>query len=144
MGINKQPIFTVAPILVTADINSGGNTIDLGNIVSSCTNVFSASSPEGTLIERITVTAKADITLNNVSNKLIYLIVWDGTTYAVLKVFKFTEIVVANTNLPPSETITFEGGIILVDGNQLYVGQTAVGGDGDGLHIVIEGGTYTV
>jgi hypothetical protein len=145
MAVNKQPIFTATSILTTAQINSGGTVFDTSDILAKSDVVFTASSPEGTLIERVTITAKADPSngANNVSNKLIYLSVYDGTTYAVLRVIKFTGVTVDDATLPPSEIITFEGGIVLKDSDVLLIGQTVVNGDGDGLYIVVEGGTYT-
>lgn len=146
MAVNKQPIFTGTPVLQATRINSGGTVFDISDIRNSSTSVFVAGIGEGTLIDRITITAFAspDSSYRNVSDKLIYLSAYDGSTdSAIIRVINFPATTVSNTTLPPSEVITLEGGIVLPNSYELMVGQTVVAGNGDGLYVLVEGGTYS-
>jgi hypothetical protein len=146
--INKQPVFTATPVLVTRNFQTGNfgalNVNDIGNNLPL--TIFQAAATEGTLVERITIRALADVAnLPTVSEKLVYIWVYaaDYNAWSIYDVVKFPSTSVTATTPPPYAQLTFTGGLILNETDKIAINQSSFGNNGDGLSVTLEGSTYT-
>lgn len=157
MAANKQPIFTVTPILKCTKIPQSDitNAFDPTDPKSNSIEFYSATDPSGTLIERITIQPmiKPGGSYNNMNDKLLYIIVSDGiddpvkSSILATKHWPAFDIDGTFTELPYWE-LTFTGGMILTNGSKLYFHHIKANGglpdiNGDGVLITVEGSTYT-
>lgn len=154
MAINKQPIFTSTPIL---KCNIAGysdfGAFDPSAADTNSVTMFTATAAEGTLIERITITPMGtyNTSYNNVAEKVIFLLVRDDSTSktSILKTKKWSSVDLNSQFIElPYWEITFQGGLLLENGDSILVNQvisngSSPSGDGDGLTWTVEGSTYT-
>ena len=148
MAVNKQPIFTATPILVTRKFEAGGfGTLNVSDIVNNLPlTIFEADATEGTLVERITIRALADAAnWPTVEEKLVYIWVYTYTTgvWSIYDVIKFPATTVTHTTPPPYSQLTFTGGLILNANDKIAINQSHSTENGDGLSVTLEGSTYT-
>jgi hypothetical protein len=111
--------------------------------------VFTATDDYGTLIERITVSACATILEPEVSEKYIYLFIYD-TMVSGWNLYKSAYMPAVNIALPtlnPEIEWIFTGGLLLPDGYKIGFGASENNGNsgykGDYLAITIEGSSYS-
>lgn len=146
MAINKQPVFTTAPILVTtiynpsvvSELNNPGSYLN--------TSIFDSTDANGTLIERITVSCLGDpITAPSVSAKLVYLYLYDinNTVWSLYKTATMPATTVTNTTPNPEVEWAFTGGLILPADFSVYIGTSVSSVSGDRFAVTLEGSTYT-
>jgi len=148
MAVNKQPIFTATPILVTRTFRPGDfASLNVNDIVSNLPlTIFEAAATEGTLLERLTIRALADVAnLPTVSQKLVYVWVYTDvySAWSIYDVIQFASTSVTTTTPPPYAQLTFTGGLILNDNDKIAINQSTFGNNGDGLSVTLEGSTYT-
>jgi len=151
MAINKQPVFTTAPILTTQmyDPDIVTQAASPGSYLTSTSRVFNSSDSNGTLIERITVSSTGDLTNTTVTAKLIYLYLYDSNaaTWSLYKTSAMPATAVSTT-VPNAEIEwVFTGGLLLPANFYVYVGASTnnsnTGEKGDSLSVTVEGSTYT-
>lgn len=153
MAVNKQPVFTASPVLVVTRIASADlGTFDPINAAeSNSISIFTAGASEGTLIERITIQPMINVDNPVLTEKLLYIIVYDSgnTKSSILAVKKWDAFDMSSTfTEPPKWELTFTGGIILKNGDELYFNQMRSNGgtatsSGDGVFVTVEGSIYT-
>ena len=151
MAYNKQPIFTNVPILRSTIIDPPIITSNYDPAAGSPTSIYSVSSTEGDLIDRITISATGDLTNNDVSAKLIYVYIrWDNggsPVYSLYKTLAMPAATISHTTPNPEIELTFSGGLVLNTNDRIYVGASVNYSTnnyyGDYLSITIEGGSYT-
>jgi hypothetical protein len=148
---NKQPVFTVKPLLYSITIDQPTSS---DNNNPTPYDIFTSSDDAGTLIERITIISAADtINYPNVIDKLIYLYIFEPKSerWILYKTATIPATTVNDTTPPPQVEWTFQGGLIMPPTYKLGVAasQTFANGPGstttaDNLAITIEGGLYTL
>ena len=156
MALNKQPIFTSTPVLVskTTDVQKYQGNIhnpDAQDSISPAgpTEVFTATDSYGTLIERITVSGCGSIDSSQISEKYIYLFIYypTDTKWALYKSAYIPSTTISLPTLNPEIEWTFTGGLLLPNGYKIGIGAsenvTNTGRAGDYLAITIEGSSYT-
>jgi len=152
MPLNKQPIFTISPILAIDTIDPpivNGFAWRLDNL--SPTTILETTDSYGTLIERITVTSTGDLTNTAVAAKLIYLCIYTPTknnsNWNIYKVAAMPAVTVTATTPTPQVEWVFTGGIILPTNHKLGLAATTNAAttfeNGDYLSYIVEGSTYT-
>ena len=149
MSVNRQPVFTQSPILVTKVINP---TVANANYTpSSFFNVnsliYTAASNEGTAINKITISATGDTTNTTVTAKLVYVYLQQyGSSTIVYKTAAMPAATISNTVVNPSIELNTSG-LILNNNDAIYIAASVNYGTntsyGDYLSITIEGGSYT-
>jgi hypothetical protein len=145
---NKQPIFTATPVLVTRRFQTGDfGSLNVNDISSNLPlTIFEATATEGTLLERLTIRALADVAnLPTVSQKLVYVWVYTDvySAWSIYDVIQFASTSVTTTTPPPYAQLTFTGGLILKVNDKIAINQSTFGNNGDGLSVTLEGSTYT-
>jgi hypothetical protein len=147
---NRQPIFTQIPILVTKIINpvvananyTPSSFFDVNSLI------YTAVAAEGTLINKITISATGDTTNTGVTAKLVYVYLYQDTTttYSLYKTSIMSAATVSNTVTNPSIELNTSGLVLNVD-DAIYVASSVNYATntsyGDYLSITIEGGAYT-
>ena len=151
MAINKQPVFTTAPVLTTQiyDPDIVTDTYYPDNYLTNTSRVFTSSDSNGTLIERITISSTGDLSNTTVTAKLIYLYLYDSsaTTWSLYKTAAMPATTVSTT-VPNAEIEwVFTGGLLLPADFYVYVGASTnnatTSQKGDLLSVTVEGSTYT-
>jgi hypothetical protein len=148
--MNRQPVFTDIPILVSKTfdppINSDSTTINS----LPPTSIFVSTDVNGSLIERITVSATGDANSNNnVNAKLIYLCIYDSneTKWSLYKTAAIPYTYVDNTTTNPEIEWVFTGGLLLPYNFELGIAASynynGSGELGDQLAVTVEGSSYT-
>jgi len=143
--LNKQPIFTITPVLY----NQTGNP-DIWDFLNPTQNNLLYTTTETTLIDRITVQIPVNNANPDWSSKTIYIIIYDSNTGNYSEYQR--EDIVGGSYTPgsniPSIIWNFEGGLIVPSGYTISI-QSSVdyntnGSYGDYLSVTIEGGTYII
>ena len=132
MAINKQPVFTTAPILKTKiydpDIITGANAPG-SYFLTNNSLIFTSTDDNGTLVERITVSSTGD------------------TSWSLYKTAAMPATTVSDTTPNAEIEWVFTGGLVLPDNFEIYIGastnQNATSQRGDNLSVTLEGSTYT-
>ena len=148
MGIpNKQPIFTATPVLTVSTFDPPVNNSSANLDTVPPTQIYLAAADEGTLIERVTVTATTDATNTNYTNKFIYLCIYDSGANPAWSLYLTDYMVDANTSRNPTVVFNIEGGLVLLSGQKLGLlastNYATTNYLGDKVAVVVEGGTYT-
>ena len=156
MAVNKQPIFTATPILTCGratytEFNAG--TFNPTDAATYSKTIFTASSTEGTLIERITISpmVSPNGAVSTITNKILYLLVKDYNEdrTSILKTKEWQSFDMASEfNEIPYWEIIFQGGLLLENNDSILINQIRSNGEypdagGDGITWVVEGSTYT-
>jgi hypothetical protein len=148
MAINKQPVFTTAPILVTTIYNPEvvDVTYDPSSYLTNNSRIFDSTDANGTLIERITVSCLGDpINNTSVSAKLVYLYLYDITNdlWSLYKTATMPVTTVTNTTPNPEVEWVFTGGLLLPTSFTIYIGASVNSTPADKFTVTLEGSTYT-
>lgn len=142
---NKQPIFVGTPVLVakTFDPVINTNSTDIDSL--NPTEIYVATADEGTLIERITVTATVDASNTNFTEKFIYICVYDSRNTPSWSLYA-TDYIGNIMTKNPYVVFNIEGGLVLLDGQKLGLlastNENTTTFPGDRVAVVVEGGTY--
>jgi hypothetical protein len=150
MSVNRQPVFTQSPILVTKIINPviANANYTPSSFFNGGSLIYTATSVEGTLINKITISATGDTTNTTVSAKLVYVYLYQNstTTYSLYKTSVIPATTISNTVANPSVELNTSG-LVLNNNDAIYVAASVNYATntsyGDYLSITIEGGTYT-
>jgi hypothetical protein len=146
--LNKQPIFTATPILVSIGTDIQRNADDTVD-TNKCTVIYTDNSSWGSLITKITVQANAGIGYK-VSNKRVDLYISTDSDSAVYALYQ-SKYMVGDGDLQqedeiPSVVFEFPEGLVVKSGKKLALSATEnnanSGEDGDKVSIIVEGGTY--
>ena len=150
---NKQPVFAASPILKTfvgdvEVINDNYQTYG-GNWSKPPTTIYTASTVNGIIIDRITITSAGDLTNNLISAKLVYIYLGlSSNKYSLYKTITIPETTISSTTPNPEVELVFAGGLILNNGDSILVGASEnasnSGRNGDYLSITVEGGNYDI
>lgn len=136
--LNKQPIFTATPILISqrATLQTPNQLGDADNV----TVIYTDISTNGTLITKITVSTDGIIGVS-IPNTTIYLYVFDSTngTYNLYKSAIISEVASVGHQIVPYVEFVFDGGLVLSTGSKLALGTT---NNNERYSVVVEGGTY--
>jgi hypothetical protein len=149
--LNKQPIFTSKPILVSQTIDAERITNSIWDIGAgpTPTSVFTAVDEIGSLIERITVSTCGDLGYGAISEKFVYLFIYDNNVaqWNLYKSAYIPAITITSTTLNHEIEWTFAGGLLLPDNFEIGFGASQnyinSGQRGDNLAITIEGSSYS-
>lgn len=149
-ALNRQPVFTDIPILVSQTFDPplvGSSGYAMGSIPPA--SIFTSGDDFGSLIERITVSATGDLSNGIVSAKLIYLAIYDNNigSWNLYKTAAMPYTEVSPTVPNPEVEWVFTGGILLPKNFQLGIAATEnfnnSGRKGDILSVTVEGSSYT-
>lgn len=145
--LNKQPIFTATPIIVSLGTDLTRNIGDTYQ-TNTVTSIYTDSTTYGSLISKITVNANA-VLGTVVSNKRIDLYIYnpdEGSFYLYASKYMTGDNSIAVADTIPSVVFEFPTGLILSPGKGLGLSTTEnysnSGNQGDLVSVVIEGGTY--
>lgn len=148
MAINKQPVFTAAPVLVNKIYNP--EVVDLINdpasYLTSTSLVFTSTDANGTLIERITVSSAGDpANQTTVAAKLVYLYLFDvnNGTWSLYKTATMPATTITDTTPNPEVEWVFAGGLVLPADFEVYIGASTAPSQADRFAVTVEGSTYT-
>lgn len=150
MSANRQPIFTQVPVMVSRIINPAVANANYTptSFFDGNSLIYTATSAEGTLINKITISATGDTNFTAVSAKLVYVYLYQNstTTYSLYKTSVMPAATISNTVANPFiELIT--SGLVLNNNDAIYVASSVNyatnSSYGDYLSITIEGGTYS-
>lgn len=149
MAINKQPIFTATPLLITNQFDPQIPTNLTNPGMGNYDIIYTDVSGYGSLITKVTVCSTGLIG-SNVTTKVIYLGIRDKNT-EVASLYQ-SKVMTGISGLTSSDTVpyvTFEfgGGLVMnkLNGFQLVIAAStnnANGASGDAISVIVEGGTY--
>ena len=147
--LNKQPIFTATPLLITNQFEPLIPTSLKEPGINNYTTIYEDASQYGSLITKVTVTSTGLVGMT-VIPKVIYLGIKDKDSgIASLYQSKVMTGVdpLTSSNIVPFVTFEFGGGLIMNkdNGYQLVIAASSnrsTGGDGDQISVIVEGGTY--
>lgn len=148
---NRQPIFTQIPIMVTKIINPvvADANYTPSSFFDANSLIYTAVAAEGTLINKITISATGDTTNTGVTAKLVYVYLYQdagGPNYSLYKTIAMPAATISNTVVNPTIELATSGLVLNVD-DAIYVAASANYGTatsyGDYLSVTLEGGAYT-
>ena len=148
MAINKQPVFTTAPILINKIYSP--QIVDIlyspATYLTNDSRIFDSTDANGTLIERITVSCLGDPTTHTqVSAKLVYLYLYDTNNdlWSLYKTATMPATTVTEATPNPEVEWVFTGGLILPADFTIYIGTSTATRQADRFSVTLEGSTYT-
>ena len=147
--INKQPIFTATPFLITEQFDPEIVTSLKAPGIDNYTRIYRDGSTYGSLITKVTV-CSSGIIGDNVTTKVIYLGIGDvNSGIASLYQSKIMTGIsgISETDIVPYVTFEFGGGLLMnrSNGYQLVIAASTnadTNERGDQISVIIEGGTY--
>ena len=148
--MNRQPVFTDIPVLKSQIFDppfNNGSSYTINSVPP--TSIFTATDANGTLIERVTVSATGDTVNTTVSAKLIYLCIYDDNigSWSLYKTAVMPAATVSDTAPNPEIEWVFTGGILLPFSYQLgilaSVNYSVNNRYADYLAVTVEGSSYT-
>jgi hypothetical protein len=148
--LNKQPIFTATPILITDQFDPKVPRTLADPGMNNYTTVYSDGTTYGSLITKVTVVSTG-LVGDIVTTKVIYLGIQDTNT-GVTSLYQSKIMTgissLTSTDIVPYVTFTFDGGLIMNvnSGRTLVIAASTnrdtTGENGDEISVIIEGGTY--
>ena len=151
---NRQPVFTQAPILNSISFDppviNDNWRVSNGAFGTTPQLVYNGQSAEGDLIDRITISATADVSYTTVTAKLVYVYLkqYSSTTWSLYKTLVMPATTVSDTTPNPELELVFTGGLIINQSDKIYIGAStnygSTGQVGNYLSVTIEGGRYTL
>jgi hypothetical protein len=149
-SLNKQPIFTATPLLITSQFDPQVPTTLRNPGMDNSTPIYIDETTYGSLITKVTVVSTG-LVGSNVTTKVIYLGIRDANT-SVVSLYQ-SKVMTGITGLTSSDivpyvTFTFDGGLVMNSNNgyRLYVAastnRATTGHAGDEISVIVEGGTY--
>jgi len=148
--LNKQPIFTATPLLITNQFEPLIPTSLREPGINNYTTIYEDLSDYGSLITKITVVSTGLVGMK-VSPKIIYLGIRDATTNIASLYQSKAMIGVGNltsSDVVPYVTFEFSGGLVMNKNNgyRLVIAastnRSVTNEDGDQISVIVEGGTY--
>jgi len=148
--LNKQPIFTAVPLLITSQFDLLIPTSLRGPGMDDSTVIYTDETTYGSLITKVTVVSTG-LVGDNVTTKVIYLGIRDASSgYTSLYQSKIMTGIngLTTTDIVPYVTFTFDGGLVMNpnNGNQLRIAASTnwntTGENGDQISVIVEGGKY--
>lgn len=150
MPLNKQPIFTATPLLITNQFDPLIPTSLREPGMSNFTEIYEDQSDYGSLITKVTVVSTG-LVGDKVTTKVIYLGIRDNTSH-IASLYQSKVMTGINelsiNDVVPYVTFTFDGGLVMNKNNgyQLVIAASintdTSGQNGDNISVIIEGGTY--
>jgi len=136
--LNKQPIFTATPVLISQKVTLATPSSLLN--VDNALVIYTDATTYGTLINKITVSTDGILTAN-IPNTTIYLYVYDVTnnSFNLYKSAVINAVASVGYQVVPYVEFTFDGGLVLGPNNKLALGTT---NGGINYAVIVEGGTY--
>lgn len=137
--LNKQPIFTATPILVSLAILPTQN-IDNTYNTTSVSTIYTDSSVYGSMVTKITINANGKIGETPPSQRIdLYVFDRSSEKYNCLT----SEYMIADSAIAPDTPIPavifrFTDGLLVPPGGKLALSSTSP----SDLSLIIEGGTY--
>ena len=150
MALNKQPIFTATPLLITNQFEPRIPTTLRNPGINSYDTIYKDESDYGSLITKVTVVSTG-LVGDRVITKVIYLGIEDkGTGVASLYQSKVMTGIstITSSDIVPYVTFEFGGGLVMnkLNGHRLVIAASTnrdtTGYDGDQISVIVEGGTY--
>jgi hypothetical protein len=149
-GLNKQPIFTATPLLITNQFDPRIPTTFRGPGIDEYTSVYNDDTTYGSLITKVTVVSTG-LVGSNVTTKVIYLGIIDKSS-GIASLYQSKIMTgksgLTSTDIVPYVTFEFGGGLVMnnVTGDQLVIAastnRSTTTQAGDEISVIIEGGTY--
>jgi hypothetical protein len=149
-ALNKQPIFTAIPILVTKQFDPEVLTTLRDPGMGEGTEVYTDDTSFGSLITKVTVVSTG-IVGSRVTTKVIYLGIQDANT-DVVSLYQSKVMTgigtLTTTDVVPFVTFTFDGGLVMNvnNGKKLVIAASTnrgtTGHEGDQISVIVEGGKY--
>jgi hypothetical protein len=149
-GLNKQPIFTATPLLITKQFEPPVLTSLRNPGMREGTEIYNDVTTYGSLITKVTVVSTG-IVGSKVTTKVIYLGIQDKDT-EIVSLYQSKVMTgisgIAATDVVPFVTFTFDGGLVMnpSNGRKLFIAasinKTTSGEEGDEISVIVEGGTY--
>jgi hypothetical protein len=139
MAINRQPIFTAIPILISLGIlptQNQNNTYNTSNV----TNIYTDNSTYGSMITKITINTNGKIGETPPSQRIdlyVYDVIGDKHNCLTSK-YITADVAITQETPIPSAIFEFTEGLILPPGGQIALSSTVP----SQVSIIIEGGTY--
>lgn len=150
MALNKQPIFTATPLLITNQFDPQIPTKFTNPGINNATTIYTDASDYGSLITKVTVVSTGEVG-DRVTTKVIYLGIKDKDTgrASLYQSKVMTGIsTITSSDVVPYVTFEFGGGLVMnkLNGYQLVIAASTnsitTGFDGDEINVIVEGGTY--
>lgn len=148
--LNKQPIFTATPLLITSQFNPSIPASLRNPGMDDYTLIYEDTSDYGSLITKVTVVSTGLVGMN-VTTKVIYLGIKDNTS-SVASLYQSKVMTgkdgLTSSDIVPYVTFTFDGGLVMnkLNGNRLVIAASTnreiTGESGDQISVIVEGGTY--
>ena len=148
--LNKQPIFTATPLLITSQFDPVIPTSLRGPGMDNTTRIFTDSTTYGSLITKVTVVSTGLIG-ERVTTKVIYLGIKDADSN-IISLYQSKIMTGINgltsTDIVPYVTFTFDGGLVMSpnNGRRIVIAASTnwnnTGENGDQISVIVEGGTY--
>ena len=148
--INKQPIFTSTPLLITSQFDPRKPTTLRNPGMDEFNVIYEDASDYGSLITKVTVVSTGLIG-DTVTTKVIYLGITDANGgYASLYQSKIMTGIsgLTSSDIVPYVTFTFDGGLVMNKNNgyRLVIAASTnkdtTSETGDSISVIVEGGTY--
>jgi hypothetical protein len=139
MSANVQPIFTLIPEAVTANIAAANTARDgSGTLVS----LFTAGT-NGSRIDFITFTsAQATPAASALRVCRVFLTNTSGANPRLISEVALAAVTASNTAIGATATITFTNGLVIASGQQIRVTQSVYGSAADATDVIARGGDY--
>jgi hypothetical protein len=148
--LNKQPIFTATPLLITKQFDPLIPTTLRNPGMDNATRIYNDSTNYGSLITKVTVVSTG-LVGDIVTTKVIYLGIEDVNTN-IVSLYQSKIMTGINglttTDIVPYVTFTFEGGLVMDPNNggslliAASINRDITGENGDQISVIVEGGTY--
>lgn len=150
MALNKQPIFTATPLLITSQFDPPKPATLRNPGMDVGTTVYEDRSTYGSLITKVTVVSTGVIG-GTVTTKVIYLGIEDTSTN-ILSLYQSKVMTgisgLTTTDTVPYVTFTFDGGLVMNPNNGVRLviaastNRNTTTQAGDEISVIVEGGTY--
>lgn len=148
--LNKQPIFTATPLLITNQIDPQIPSTLRQPGIDNYTTIYTDASDYGSLITKVTVVSTG-LVGDIVTTKVIYLGIVD-TTSGVASLYQSKVMTgisgLTSNDIVPYFTFEFGGGLVMNKnkGYRLVIAAStnndATQEKGDQISVIVEGGTY--
>jgi hypothetical protein len=150
MALNKQPIFTATPLLVTSQFDPPIPSTLKSPGIDNSTSIYTDETTYGSLITKVTVVSTG-LVGSRVTTKVIYLGIQDATS-DIVSLYQSKVMTglttLTSTDIVPYVTFTFDGGLVMNtnNGRRLVIAastnRSTSGEEGDEISVIVEGGTY--
>ncbi len=150
MALNKQPIFTATPLLITSQFDPEIPTTLRNPGMDNYDTIYTDESDYGSLITKVIVVSTG-LVGDRVITKVIYLGIKDKDT-GVASLYQSKVMTgistITSSDIVPFVTFEFGGGLVMnkLNGHRLVIAASTnrgiTGYGGDEISVIVEGGTY--